>query len=289
MGNTEFKDWRLHFLKYLTVLAVLIRAGSILGLIRIGFEYCFAAVVAILIDWFFLLLDTVFAIFVDWWLPSLLSVLSSVFGFEIVLFEHWRVILVLMMLKCGSDVFADLKRNEKFYAALWSIWGLTISIAASVVSGVVPLDHPSMLPVIAPIIGFVVYGLGQAILLSRLRVPEGRTSGQVFRYYFFRFSLADGVIGVLCLLVGIWMRNEGYPNPNVLAFFLYILGMASRDLAMPAWYVTFKLTKGGSWRERYLGLATTWTGLNTLIALATALLAMILNSGLVEITGLSPC
>ena len=285
----NFQFWWLRFLNCLAILAILIRAGSILGLIRIGFEHCFIVVISILIDWFFLLLDNAFAILVDWWLPTLLTALSELFGFEITLYDHWRVFLVLMMFKCGSDVFAELKRNERYYAALWFGWGLVVSVLASMISGAVPLDHPSMLPILAPVVGFVVYGSGQAIWLARYRVPEGRSSGQVFRYYFFRFAVADGAIGLLCLLAGIGMRDAGYPNPNVLAFFLYLLGMACRDLTMPAWYVTFTKTGEGTWWRRYLGLATTWTGLNTMIALAAALLAMILNSGLVEYTGQSPC
>jgi hypothetical protein len=286
--NKEFQFWRNYLIAFSAILALLMKLGSLLSLIQIGFDYCFVAVISVLVDWFLDSVNAIFYTFIDWWLIDFLRNLFEFLGFELQLYAHWKIIFLIMMLKCGSDVFAEMKRRDNVYAALWFGWGLIVTFPASVVSGLVPLDDPNMIPVIAPIVGFVVYGSGQAVWLARYRVPEGRSSGQIFRYYFIRFAVADGIIGVLCLIAAMGMRDAGYPNPNVLAFFLYLLGMAARDLATPAWYVTFKKRDGGTWWQRYIGLATTWTGLHTMSVLTAVFLVMLFNSGLVVLTG-NPC
>lgn len=182
-------------------------------------------------------------------------------------------------IKCGSDVGADLKRGHISTAILWAVWGFIVSVLASGVSGLAPLDDPTMVPVLGPVGGFVVYGTGQAILLSWIRVPEGQTRCQVFRYYFFRFPLVDFGLGLVCAGIGIYISQLGYNIHNLIAFLLYTFLMACRDLTLPAWYVTFVKKHPGSWLERYRGLATTKTGEITMSRLAAAVSVAALGSG----------
>jgi hypothetical protein len=160
-----------------------------------------------------------------------------------------------------------------------------VALAASVASGTIPLDAPSMLPMIFPAIGFVVYSSVQAVWSAMFHTPKGYTRWQIFSYYGIAFGLGNALIAATIILVGFRARQIGFPSMSLVLLFIFVVAMALRNIVVSMWIAAFDRAEGQRWIDRFRTLNTQRHGFLILITVGGAVLFIVLNAGL-QLAGL---
>jgi hypothetical protein len=274
-------------------LGVVAGALSLVALIERGLKLGFTAPLESMLEFY----KHCLGLMLDWAVPYLNAVLRfslAWIGWKPHLYPHWRDVFVLMWLYFGGDVKSFLARNRPASVLATIGFGGLIALAASVASGVVMLDDPSMLAIILPIFGFVLYEVGQAAWAGIFQRPEGKTWLQTFRFNFVGYALTDMIIGVAAILAAWESRHRGIPNPNLVLLLVFVLALAFRNVGLGAWLAMAENSKwfdplpnrptgsgeNGAWTNRFFSSATTRLGLLIMSVLAGTTLFVALNAGL---------
>lgn len=253
-------------------------------LIKLGLDTTFTEPLRLMLEYYQRLVE--FSL--DWAEPSLKSVLRHVgdwIGLDLRLHAHWKYFFVLMWLYFGSDAKIAWRRGWRSSAIEYALWGGLVATTASVASGAIALDDPSMFPVVIPIAGFVVYEIVQGAWTATFHNFEGNTWGQTFRYYFIRFAVANAVIGGMAVLFGQQAKKFGFSNPNLLLFIVFVIMLAMRNVGVGMWLAVRDREDGESWVSRFRRSASARLGVLLFITISGTALFLALNAGL-QLAGL---
>ena len=119
------------------VLAKLGRALAVLSalaLVRHGFSEGFGPVYRILLDYY----DKLVGALLGWAEPLVESGLGYV-GWKVMLYPHWKHIVVFMGIYFWRNAFISYRAGDRFIGGFEMVWGLAIAMAASIMAGTIPL------------------------------------------------------------------------------------------------------------------------------------------------------
>lgn len=255
---------------------------SVFLLIKYGFDLGLSRPIQMIVDWY----KQAIEFLLGWADPPLDILLSSVgkwIDAEIVLYPHWKHIFVPIWLYIGADAKTTWNMpgtERKLSAIAIFLYGSLIALMASVASATVALDDPSMLSIIFPILGIVVYNIAQSIWDANFHRHPGFTWWQTFRYYMFRIVLTNAALGAICVGGGLVAARHGVPVSNIALLLLFVVLLAVRHLLLSALDATFRSTQLGTWRTRFRSYANTELGFLVLQSLGGTSLFIACNAGL---------
>ena len=266
--------WRV-----ITILGFLISLFSTLRLIRLGFTVSFVEPFRVMLDWYQATLE----LLLGWADPLLKQFLKSMRAWlpiDLPIYPHWKHIFVLMWLYVAGDFKQYWVRGRTISGPVVLLLGGIVSLVASVASATVPLDSPSMLPVIFlwGHLPFTKPSMPSRVLLSI--AGAAKAGGRPARYYLLNFAFVDAAIGGIIVAVGWVLRSFQMPPPNLVLLMAFVIAMALRNVALGASVAQLTRREGGTWTGRYMKSATGRLGVMILKVAAAAVVVVAFNAGL---------
>lgn len=266
--------WRV-----ITILGFLISLFSTLRLIRLGFTVSFVEPFRVMLDWYQATLE----LLLGWADPLLKQFLKSMRAWlpiDLPIYPHWKHIFVLMWLYVAGDFKQYWVRGRTISGPVVLLLGGIVSLVASVASATVPLDSPSMLPVIFFVGAFAFYEAINALQSATFHRRSGESWWQTCRYYLLNFAFVDAAIGAIIVAVGWVLRSFQMPPPNLVLLMAFVIAMALRNVALGASVAQLTRREGGTWTGRYMKSATGRLGVMILKVAAAAVVVVAFNAGL---------
>jgi len=265
--------------KVLRFLALGAAVLSVASLVYIGFAVNRTGPFVLMLTYYESILQVLFSP-VEPLLITILSKISNWLNFDPELFEHWRHVLVPMLLFVTSDVKLDLARRRYPSTIATVLFGYPIAMLASGLSGTAPLDNPNMLAIIWAIFGFVVYQLFRAVLGTVFHPHKDKTRVSTFLHFFWRFPFMDGAIGLVVVVTGQVARESGFFVPNLVLLFVFVIMVAIKNIVQPAIFSARTTDDFDEFRRKYLTLATPRSGREILAVILGGFIFVAINAGL---------
>jgi hypothetical protein len=184
----------------------------------------------------------------------------------------WKYFFGPMWLYFGRDGLVSITRKPRrpiaFAVAL--IFGGSVALLASALASNFPIDDMWLLPTVFPIIGFVVYELGQAVSDATFHRYQTNTFRQQFSYYFLTRVVPNVAFALVIMPLGIFARWQGFSYAGFVVLTAFILFMASRDLVLAVLKARENRTQGQSVWNRVQQLASWKLSMNVFAVFAVA-------------------
>lgn len=265
---------------------------SLVLLFKLGFDVSLVAPFKLMLNYY----QQVVEFLLGWAEPYLrivLKYLSDRMPIDLQLYPHWKHLFVPMWLYFSADAKTIWRDQRKSLALFTAAWGGLVALAASVASSTMPLDAPSMLPMIFPAAGFVVYSSVTSALSAISQSPgisqspNRYTRWQIFSYYEIAFALGNALIAGVLIFVGLLLqaRHLGFSSLNIVLLILFVIAMALRNIVVSAYIAAFDRAEGQRWIDRFRGLATQRHGFLILVSVGGAALFIACSAGL-QLAGL---
>ena len=254
------------------ILGILTGTLSLASLLKNGLEVGFGTTALLVLEYY----ERLTQIVLGWTEPAIRQICTDfgdLFGVTLILQPHWKHILVLLLLYVGAcfrSTWTEYQGN-KIIAVYVLVWGICVSLIASVLSGLVPFDNSSMslLAVIFPIAAISVFEIGLTLIDARYFLNEG-----------YRFA----VLGIISILFGTQAKFipilEEVSNVGLIVFLSFILMLGLYWSLYEI--VRAKNSDGIRWKN-YTSAPTTRLGIILLSSIFGVFVFILLNAGLAEI------
>jgi hypothetical protein len=261
---------------------------SLVVLIECALDVGIVEPVKAMLNWYQQLIKTIFDLVgAETGLRAVLKYLKQRMHVDLRVYPHWKYIFVPMWLYFGMDAKTIWRDQRKALGVFTFVWGGLVALAASVFASTVPLDSPSMLPLICPAVGFVLYEGIKNVLATISQSPgisqstRGHTRRQIFWDYQIAYAGFNALIaGVLVLVyIGLQMWHLDFSSLNIVFLILFVIAMALRNIGVSAVIATVDRAKGQRWIDRFRGLATQRHGFAILVSVAIAVSVTVLGAG----------
>lgn len=216
----------------------------------------------------------------DPYLRDILNYLKDRIGIHLQLYPHWKYIFVPMWFYFFADVKTMWGNQRKPSAVFFFIWGGLVALTSSVAAGTVALDNKSLLPMIFPTTGFIIYSIVLAAWDAIFHIPEGYTGWKMFRYYFIAYPLTNILMAVIIIMIGFQMMEIEIPSLSLVLLIVFVIAMAFRNIAVSAVIATVDRAPSESWINRFRAFGTQRHGFFVLAVILGALVFVILGAGL---------
>jgi hypothetical protein len=212
-------------------------------------------------------------------LRDIINYLKDRIGIHLELYPHWKYIFVPMWFYLFADVKTMWGNQRKPSAVFFFIWGGLVALTSSVAAGTTALDNKSLLPMIFPTTGFIIYSVVLAAWDAIFHIPEGYTGWKMFRYYFIAFPLTNILMAAIILIVGFQMTEIEIPSLSLVLLIVFVVAMAFRNIAVSAVIATVDRAPGESWIHRFRAFGTQRHGFFVLAVIWGALVFAFLGAG----------
>ena len=99
-------------------------------------------------------------------LKLLMERLLGWFDIDVTIHEHWRHVLVLLLMKIGLDIRIDVTRRRWLIVSVEAVWGLATALGAGILAGVGSLNDQPFRVVAAAILGLTCYEFAKSFFES---------------------------------------------------------------------------------------------------------------------------
>lgn len=262
------------------ILGFIVAVLSIDELLRQALGLGLAAPLKSVLDFYVKIVEGLFG-WADPYLKNFFNYLKDQIGIHLQLYPHWKYIFVPMWFYFFADVKTMWGNQRRPSALFFVVFGGLVALISSVAAGTTPLDTKSLLPMIFPTIGFIIYSIVLAVWDGIFHVPEGYTGWKMFRYYGTAYPVANILIAVtiLFIVIGFQLTEIQIPSLSLVLLILFVVAMAFRNIAVCAAIATFDRAPGESWIHRFHAFATQRHGFFVLAVIGAALVFAILGAG----------
>ena len=153
----------------------------------------------------------------------------------------------------------------------------------------VPLDAQNKLPLIAPVLAFIIYEIVQAAVAAYTRPPPSLSWWRGFVFFSIGFAFSNALIA--SIVVYLSFRIDHIRGINIILLIAFVGLMSLRNLAAGAWGVIFVPeylatyyleSRNKSWVNRFLQFGTVKQGLRVLTIIAGGLLFLAFGAWFAE-------
>ncbi len=177
-----------------------------------------------------------------------------------------------------NDARTNWEMRRKYFAVAVAIWGLAVALALSVGAGTFRLDDPNLLTLVIPIVGFIAYAIGNAILNTSIIGFPDQSWLRTFFFYFKTRVATNVIIGAVVLILAVIAKRHGLEGANVFFLILYVTLVALRDILVSAWVTLSQpRLKDLTAMERMTSLGSWKLGTTVLVIVAAATFVVIVN------------
>lgn len=179
------------------------------------------------------ILDRAFSFFEPYVLASLREI-SRLFRFDPELYSHWRHTFLIFGTYAATDIRSYFSRGLPFVTIFFTILlALTLVTLVSVASGLFPLQAPSGLALLLPILGFAAYEMLKAPITGYYLPINDLTKWKTTVYYFFWYGVVNVFLGLAAFfVVFIFFGIGGDASVIVLVVFLIFLSIRNILVAL---------------------------------------------------------
>jgi len=246
---------------------------SVVMLIKHGFEVSFVSSLQVVLDYYEQAANALFS-WAEPWIKAQLAYLRIVLGYELELYPHWKHVLVIVGLYCGS--YARIPWLDNTSRFVYASTGVLAAVVTAIVAGTLPIADTNSAFLVAGVVlaGVMVFELVANRWHRRGREEFFWTTGSAIA------PLRRFTIGIAILLVGTQAGQiPGLATVSNLGLAMLLIMLVVAGIY---WLIYGAMNAGSKsdWWERFKGAGSTHMGLAMLGAVAGAMSFVALNAGL---------